>query len=518
MYTSDISASITVIAKSNLNGGTMGGGTVIIDGTTVDPLGLDSGSNTFSSPGSAALSQSDGTLTVSDGVSVNSGGSYSMSGGTLDSPQLQVSSGGSFSLSGGTLSVGTLSGGGTISISGGSIVSDLANSGTVNLSGGTVSASITNSGTLNLSGGNNDISTSSPPSGKVLTNTSTGVFQKTTTSGTSHVYLPSIWNGGTINVATGSLVLDGASTISAGGTLHRTGSGTLVFNGAQSNGAATLSLASGTTIFNTDVGTNLTLTGSPATVQFNSAQHVGKIGVGTIISNPGGSGSVSVANFTGSGGTINVQSGSMTINNTFGGATIIKRGSGPLTLNGDGNAYNNVSAGGGTVNLNSFGESILALSATNATLHIEQSQIGVEFVSANGGGTIDLASGAGLVLDTPDLMVDSGHINLNDGGLIVEDPDIDVASWVGDGSIYSSDGDVTVGSAGDLGISYFYGIEPDPSWTLAFAGSPSPDLALSSAVPEPDSLSCAAGLAALSLASQRQRRNPCRFRNLSESI
>ncbi len=147
-------------------------------------------------------------------------------------------------------------------------------------SAGTV---VTNAGTLDMQG-EFDIFSSSPVTGSLFENTSTGTVLKSAGTGTSTFYVPTTIDGGTFNVASGAIAMNGTLTIGASATWTKTGTGRLVINGAQSNGSGfTLTVANGTLDLNTDAGASgsrtlaLQGTASGAYINLGTSQHLSSL-------------------------------------------------------------------------------------------------------------------------------------------------------------------------------------------------------------------------------------------------
>jgi hypothetical protein len=477
------SVSVTARAVSNLSSGSMTGGTVTINGVTVDAPGsgpLPSMAALDAPLTTATLTQSDGTITASNRVTINASGTYNMSGGTLDTPLLEIQGGGTF-----------------------------------NYSGGTADSSVSNSGTFSVSTGSLDVFGSPPPGGASFSNSSTGVFQKITNSGTSHLYLPSTWNSGTINVATGTISLEGATTISTGSTLTKIGTGTLVLNGTQSHGAGTFNAFTGTTVFNTNVGTSLYIKGTGTTnLVFNGVQNIGMInnsaGYTSTHFNPGSTGSISIGTYSG-GLNVEVASGSVTINHSNAG-NINKFGAGTLIDNSPiGDGY----VGDGVLRLTSPASADSGYFSIDTTASVyDAADRFIDELNDNGHYIIEQDTAhtlgtRGLITNLFDDFT-VGDIDIKNNFVIFtgENPFDEVESFVGDGKVFSSmpEGHLVtenlypgLGDAphpGDVGLDSEYWSDlldqAEENWdwggVVYWAPDSSPSaIALGAAVPEPAS-------------------------------
>jgi autotransporter-associated beta strand protein len=325
-------------------------------GTSVDYQGTINGS------GAGTIALDHGTLVVTaTGLSFNMpAGLFQWSAGTID-----VSSGGTltnpsgsvfnFNASGSNLTVngaGTLANAGTMNESGGNSVfldnhAVLSNAATYDF---TSDSSITESG------------------GGTLTNTSTGLVEKTGGSSTSFIIATFNNNGGTIDVSAGTLSLDPVSSLINGANLEADGTAVLDLTGGTTvNYQGTIS-GTGTGTIALDHGT-LAVTSSGATFNMPGANL-----------------------FQWSAGTIDVSSGG-TLTNPSTSVLNLNTAGANLTLNGAGTLEND-----GTIN-EAGGNSLFidntAVLNNTATYDFTANSS----VTESGGGTLDNA-GTGLIEKT----------------------------------------------------------------------------------------------------------------------
>jgi hypothetical protein len=206
------------------DGGTSTGGTYNANGTGV--VNLTGGSSptftgSYTGSGSGQVRLASGTLNIgSAGATFNFvSGLFAWSGGTLAGPgTLTNASSGYLTVSGGTLS-GTLSNQGTITQPGGTL---------------TISGTLSNTNMYNVALAASGTATAGSGT---LTNTGSGTLELTTAV-TATLTGKVANQGGTINAAAGTLVLDGGGT-STGGNYDASTGATLDLTGGQHDNSAT---------------------------------------------------------------------------------------------------------------------------------------------------------------------------------------------------------------------------------------------------------------------------------------
>ncbi len=416
-----------------INGGTLrlsGGNNRLSDSTNVTVAGtavfdLNNNSDTIGSlAGAGTVTMGSGSLVVSN----TSGTTFS--GGISGTGALTKQGAGTFTLSGAnsysggtTVSAGTLNADhasalstGGVTLNGGTLASTVGTTATntVTLSGNSGLSNITTSGTLTQSGGNRTLTmTTAIQSGTV--NLSESATARTLTvqvgSGTSAI--------------SGTIANGGGST---GGSLTKTGAGTLDLSGANTyNGTTTISagvlnannntalgtsavtLAGGTLASTTAaaVGNTLTLTGNSGLTNITTSGTLTQSGANRTLTLDGAtqSGAVNLSeSATARTLTVQVGAGTSAISGVIangGGSnlsSLTKTGFGELVLGGA-NTYNGTTTiSGGMVTLGGndrlFNTSAVNIGATG-TLNLAGYSDKVGTLTAANGATIDLGSTSG---------------------------------------------------------------------------------------------------------------------------
>lgn len=395
-------------------------------------LTLNSGNHT-----SAALIQNAGTITLNSGgsllsqqslTSLSGGGTITMTGGTLGAPGLSTLA--TWDNNGNTIqgygNIGGAAGdtGGLTFVNNATMLAN-ASGQTLSFSGGTGIVTLNNNGTAEATGGGTLMFSNLNNEGSGLVLASSGGIVSTTANaainGTAGSQMIEAASGGTVDLGstTGELNATGLINLSAnGGTItvgNVAGSGATV-NFATANGGTIA--ANGAAIWN---GLNVS-SGSTLNVVGGGIQQIGTLGInnaGTIALSQGELvNNSSAANQWTGGGSINMISGAIVVdpgpgltnaNNTIQGTGTITVGSGAAFTN-NGTISANVS--GGALTLNGSGVVINQHSIEATSGGIVQIQNAI----SNSGGTITAGSGSTVQFLTGSTV--TGGTLTNNGGTL----------------------------------------------------------------------------------------------------
>ena len=383
--TTSLSTNGITVGNSGVGTFTQSGGSVTTNGGGLH-IGLGSGGSYTLSGAGSSLSTGEidlgvGAIGASGGFFVQSDGSVTTNGNKLILGNLGALAGGSYSLSGGTLSTGEIDVGwtssrGTFTQSSGSITT---NGNKFIVTGGGIQGNVI--GSYSLSGGT--LSTGEIDLATNVTPTSTGTITQNggsiTTNG-NQLVLNGIgkglyqFNGGTLTVGSvSSQPIGGFGTGTFnfnGGTLQAGGNSTTFFQGITTANVQTGGAVVDTNGFSVTVAQNLlhdTTAGAPAT-----DGGLTKLGVGTL---------TLTGENTYTGGTF-VSAGTLLVNNTAGSGT----GSGNVTVAGSARL-----GGSGTI-------------AGSVTLGSAEIRAGPAAILAPGNSPGMLTIGGNLIFNTPTLL------------------------------------------------------------------------------------------------------------------
>jgi autotransporter-associated beta strand protein len=425
--TSITSGNLAIASDSNLGSGpvTISAGALEITGSIVSPRSLVLAAST-----ATVQIDASGNYVAAAGATVSGSGGLTKSGpGTLDLTNATISYTGPTSVTGGMLDVGSLAGsvalsvstGATANVSGGSLsLGNASNLGNLNFtaSTGTITlASLMGSGSTTFAA-----ATSFPAlSGGVVTIAGPAAIA-TASGGTANLNGPTatitslgnasinLGNATALTVSSGNLT---AGTITGPGSLNLAGPGTLIF-------AVPTSFSGGTTISagTLQIGSGGTAGSILGNVTDNSALAFDRSNAYTFSGNIGGSGSIVQA-----GGGVLILAGS----NSYGGATTVTAGTlqfataaalpptSPLSV-----------ATGATINLNgvnvtasaiggagivALGSATLTLSDTTTTL-LSAQVVGAGSLVKNGPGTLVLTASEGYTGGTT---ISGGALQIGNG-------------------------------------------------------------------------------------------------------
>ncbi|EEB82811.1 beta strand repeat-containing protein [Roseobacter sp. GAI101] len=475
--TTNAASSTTITAGQVTGATTVDGGALIVNGTTNGSREL--GGTTTVNAGTFTLTKgdidalvnsaaTDGTtdITVTAGnvaSLTNTSGETLLNGGTVAGTTTVTT--GTVTVAGGTMSgnttvdatgvldlnsgsVATVSNGGTVDISGGTISGLVTNTGTVNAGGGQLSGGLTADGIINANGNTTTIA---------LSYTNVNGITNTGNSTSTLSFGDTFENTGAVNAGTGAVTIQANNiTIGAGNTV----TGDVTFDGAVA-GSGDLDGADITGTVDIDDGDALTNIG---TFTNDGLSEIGAGGAGaslsaSAITNQDGA-TINVnanSTLTGTGNTTN-NSG---IVNVFGGGSLVET---------TGN-YNNLSTG--IVNFNDAGaktfdvqtgvitnEGALNFNAGTTTVNsaggaIQNNAGGT--INVDNGATMDatgdtiVSDGAGAIITVDGTLTVTSVTNQNGAQLIVNDDAGVLTTGVINGAVINSaDFDLDGGSVGSL--------------------------------------------------------------------
>ncbi len=441
-------ATLNLAAFTDTVGSLTLGGTLAGTGTLTATNYTLTGGTANANLGRGMLTQASGTSTLngtSGATTVNiNGGTLALgsSNRLADAAAVSVLSGATLNLAAFTDTVGSLTLGGTLAGTGTLTAANYT------LTGGTANANL-GIGTLTQASGS---STLNGTSGATIVNINGGTLALGASNRLDDTAMVSVASGATLNLAAftdtvGSLTLGGtlagtgtltaASYTLTGGTANANlGTGTLT----QASGSSTLNGTSGAATVNVNGGTlslgasNRLADAAPVSVAagatLNLAAFTDTVGSLTLGGTLAGTGTLTAANYTLTGGTANANlgtgtltqaSGSSTLNGTSGATTVNVNG-GTLSL-GASNRLADAApvsvASGATLNLAAFSDTVgsLALSGTLAgtgTLTAASYTLTGGTANANlGTGTLTQASGSSTLSGTSGAAI----VNINGGTL-----------------------------------------------------------------------------------------------------
>ncbi|WP_372400702.1 Ig-like domain-containing protein (plasmid) [Azospirillum sp. HJ39] len=421
----------TVLTISNGSGDTLTVSSKISGSGAVTKTGAGTATLSGGNDYSGATTVSAGTLTVNDGIGDNSA--------------VTVASGATLGLSGDE-TIGSLAGGGTVTLGGNTLTTGGANSSTSfdGAIGGTGSLVKTGTGTLTLTGTNGYTGATTVNAGTLALNSSAGTALAdgsavtvasgatlTLSSASETIGTLTGVSGATLALGGNALTVNQASSRTFSGAITGTSSSSLTLNGATNATTLTLDGTSNSSGF----AGGITVTAGTLLVTSDS-----NLGAGTLTLNggllrlSGAVGTIDNAVAIGSsGGTISVApSGSVTLSGALSGSgNLTKAAGGDLTLSGDNSGFTGaftISAGTVTVShANALGDTTKGTTvASGAALALTGGITIAENLTLSGSG---VSSGGALVSASGTNTV-SGTVTLNDDTTVTTTGDLTLSGVV----------------------------------------------------------------------------------------